>query len=311
MRLTGIPLLPCHRRMEFLRIWDPKDCVYEILGRREENVKHFRLGDGSFVAVQYDAPVHYLDADGAWQGIDNRLAEDGSEYATSDARIKFAKKITGNETLFTLHDGNGKITMLLDDPRKKTQGVVTETETKPLAGTTQLQKMVNLARLSSRILYRDILEGADPEYVIVGGRIKENILVKESRELYSYTFRLKLNHFSASLADDGSVMIVRDDEESIYVIPAPVVYDADGVYASDGVAAYTLESDGKDYILTVHVDSAWMNAPERIFPITVDPTLGPESATVGTYIVRWMANRMRTAWICWSVHMAPQSGSHI
>ena len=87
MRLTGIPLLPCHRRMEFLRIWDPKDCVYEILGRREENVKHFRLGDGSFVAVQYDAPVHYLDADGAWQGIDNRLAEDGSEYATSDARI--------------------------------------------------------------------------------------------------------------------------------------------------------------------------------------------------------------------------------
>lgn len=285
--------------------------MYEILGRREENVKHFRLGDGSFVAVQYDAPVHYLDADGAWQGIDNRLAEDGSEYATSDARIKFAKKITGNETLFTLHDGNGKITMLLDDPRKKTQGVVTETETKPLAGTTQLQKMVNLARLSSRILYRDILEGADPEYVIVGGRIKENILVKESRELYSYTFRLKLNQFSASLADDGSVMIVRDDEGSIYVIPAPVVYDADGVYASDGVATYTLESDGKDYILTVHVDSAWMNAPERTFPITVDPTLGPESATVGTYIVRWMANRMRTAWICWSVHMAPQSGSHI
>ena len=81
--------------------------MYEILGRREENVKHFRLGDGSFVALQYDAPVHYLDADGAWQEIDNRLAEDGSEYATSDARIKFAKKITGNETLFTLHDGNG------------------------------------------------------------------------------------------------------------------------------------------------------------------------------------------------------------
>ncbi len=101
----------------------------------------------------------YLDADGAWQEIDNRLAEDGSEYATSDARIKFAKKITGNETLFTLHDGNGKITMLLDDPRKKTQGVVTETETEPLAGTTQLQKMVNLARLSSRILYRDIFWG--------------------------------------------------------------------------------------------------------------------------------------------------------
>lgn len=111
------------------------------------------------MAVQYDAPVHYLDADGAWQEIDNRLAEDDSEYTTSDARIKFTKKITGNETLFTLHDGNGKISMLMDDARKKTQGVVTETETEPLAGTTQLQKMVNLARLSSRILYRDIFGG--------------------------------------------------------------------------------------------------------------------------------------------------------
>ena len=98
--------------------------VFEDEALREEYVKHFRLEDGSFVAAQYEKPVHYLDEDGVWQDIDNTLLSDGSEYSTSNARIKFAKKITGNEVLVTVHDGNHKITMSLDGAIKKTQGKV-------------------------------------------------------------------------------------------------------------------------------------------------------------------------------------------
>lgn len=38
--------------------------IFEITERREESVKHFRLEDGTVTAVQYDAPVHYLDSSG-------------------------------------------------------------------------------------------------------------------------------------------------------------------------------------------------------------------------------------------------------
>ena len=89
--------------------------VFELTDRREEAVKHFHLTDGTVAAVQYDIPVHYIDENGEWQDIDNTLTASGSEYTTSNARVKFAKKITGNETLFTLHDGNHKITMSLED----------------------------------------------------------------------------------------------------------------------------------------------------------------------------------------------------
>lgn len=75
--------------------------VVEIEELREENVKHFRLEDGTYVAAQYDVPVHYLDENGNWQDINNSLAESGSEISTSNARVKFAKKITGNEVLLT------------------------------------------------------------------------------------------------------------------------------------------------------------------------------------------------------------------
>ena len=40
--------------------------VYEVTELREENVKTFRLSDGSFVAAQYPTAVHRKDSEGKW-----------------------------------------------------------------------------------------------------------------------------------------------------------------------------------------------------------------------------------------------------
>ena len=45
--------------------------IYEIEELREENVKHFRLEDGSYVAAQYPTAVHIADSNGKWVDIDN------------------------------------------------------------------------------------------------------------------------------------------------------------------------------------------------------------------------------------------------
>ena len=153
--------------------------AFEVTGRREETVKHFRLSDGTYAAVQYSTPVHNLDADGMWQDIDNTLSEVGEEFSTPNARVKFAKKVTGNETLLTLHDGNAKIAMSLNGAKKKTKGTVTNTNTVFDENATELQKLMTLDKLSSRILYENILNGVDLEYVVEANDIKENIIVKE------------------------------------------------------------------------------------------------------------------------------------
>ncbi len=257
--------------------------VFEVTDRREETVKHFRLEDGSYTAVQYDVPVHYMDEDGEWQDIDNRLESSGSEYSTGNARIKFAKKITGNETLFTLHDGNRKITMSLDGAIKKTAGQVTNTETEFDGNATKLQKLMTLGNLSSRIMYEDILDGVDLEYVVESLNVKENIIVKDRKDSYSYTFTVKLNNLEAELNEDGSVRIYDpDSEETVYMIPAPVVYDANMSYADSSDAFYTLtKTGGNEYKLTVTADADWMNASGRAFPVTVDPAVNvPRSSVV-------------------------------
>lgn len=160
--------------------------VVEIKELRDENVKHFRLEDGSYMAAQYEVPVHYLDENGDWQDIDNSLTESGSEISTKNAKIKFAKKITGNGTLLTIHESNHKITMSLDGAIKKTTGSIIDNNS--MDGSTKLQKMLTLENLSARVLYKDILDGVDLEYIINSYDVKENIIVKKKSTNYSYTF---------------------------------------------------------------------------------------------------------------------------
>lgn len=261
--------------------------VFEVIDRREETVKHFRTEDGSFAAVQYNAPVHEMDENGEWQDIDNTLSATGSEYITSNARVKFAKKTTGNETLFTLHDGNHKIDMSLSGANKKVAGQVTNTQTEFSEDATQLQKLMALDKLSSKILYPDILTGVDLEYVVESCNIKENIIVKERTDSYSYTFEIKLNHLEAVLCEDGSVSITDPDtDEVVYTIPKGYMFDADGAYS--GGVSYTLENSGNGTCsLTITADEAWINDSERVFPVTVDPPIYSTSTTdnvIDTYI---------------------------
>lgn len=255
--------------------------MFEDVNLREEDVKHFRLEDGSFVAAQYEKPVHYLDEDGVWKDIDNTLLSDGSEYSTSNARIKFAEKIIGNEVLVTVHDGNRKIAMSLDGAIKKTQGKVIKQNVDD-DNFTELQKMMTLDNLSSEILYEDILKSVDVQYIIESYDMKENIIVKEKTGNYTYSFTLQLNNLVAELNENGDVVISDPSSEDVaYVIPAPIAYDATGEYIESADIYYTLNKIGnKTYNLVVTVDSDWMEADERVYPIVVDPSIKDDSSVV-------------------------------
>lgn len=66
----------------------------EVEEKRESNVKHFLKENGTYEAVVYSQPVHYLE-DGKWKDIDNTLIENGDIIANSqnDLMIKLSKKI--------------------------------------------------------------------------------------------------------------------------------------------------------------------------------------------------------------------------
>ena len=256
---------------------------YEVTELREESVKHFRLEDGSYLAAQYPVPVHYYE-NGELVDIDNSLSSvSGGFYATENARIKFVKKTGGSGEIFKLQDGSTKLTLSLVDALKKTAGEIIEDEGEE--GLTELQKMTSLENLTSKIIYRDILEGVDLEYVLESLNVKENIIVKERSEEYTYRFTLALNGLTAAFGDLGEILIY-EGETVKYTIPAPTVYDSKGALAPVTEAWYTLVDLGNgEYSMAVTVTDEWMNSPDRAFPVTVDPTLAIINGTIkDTYI---------------------------
>lgn len=51
---------------------------YEVVDKRESNVKYFKKVDGTTVASYYNEPVHYFE-NGKWEQIDNRLVIDKND----------------------------------------------------------------------------------------------------------------------------------------------------------------------------------------------------------------------------------------
>ena len=102
----------------------PAEVLFEEASLREETVKQFRMSDGSYVAVQYDTPVHYQDEDGAWQDIDNTLrpeaANDAQTYSAQNGedRLSFAASLADGSLFATSFGGYGVQMSLYGQPEE-------------------------------------------------------------------------------------------------------------------------------------------------------------------------------------------------
>ena len=69
----------------------------------------------------------------------------------------------------------------------------------------------------------------------------------------------------------GGAILLCANGETVYEIPAPFMTDAAG--ADSFAVHYTLSQTKKNtYTVTLTADAGWINAAERVFPVTIDPT---------------------------------------
>ncbi|NLK40267.1 MAG: hypothetical protein GX303_08535 [Clostridiales bacterium] len=248
----------------------------EVVSLREENTKHFRLQDGTYQAVVYSEPVHRKDTKGEWRDIDNRLAVTNTNtYSTSDNRINFAQSPTSDGKIFSLKENAYSITLGLSSKQlfTKSNAKVNNHPDSTLISKnfTNLEDLKKINNKTS-VIYKNIFENTDLEYVIVANNIKENIIVKEVCESYKYVFELEAVGLTAILEDDGSITL-RDAKsgETKYIMPAPFMYDADGNRSYD-VNYILSEISHEKYELIVTADDKWLNDESRVFPVVIDPT---------------------------------------
>ena len=127
-------------------------------------------------------------------------------------------------------------------------------------------------KIRSSVAFDNVMDGVSLLYQNYGYNVKESIIIEKPQEQYAYSFVLNLQGLTPTLEADGSVLLRGADGEPVYEIPAPYLADADGATSLED-AAYKLERVSGGYLLTVEADPEWMNAPERAYPVTLDPTI--------------------------------------
>ena len=265
------------------------EVLWEVKENRTENTKYFRMSDGSYRAALYAYDVHYKTEDG-YEEYDNTFKTASlrgkTVYTPTKSNMNIAFASNGiQDGIFTFGEENYSVQVaLVDLPVSSVISATNQVELvqKQVAATiqardtvqtyaTKLDEMTDLRKSAATISYGNVLSNTTLDYTVYGNNIKESIILSAPPVQNRWRFKLTLNGVEAELQENGDIHLVRVDSDVIEcVIPKGYMFDAHN-HHSDQVT-YTLTPCTGGVYLTIQADAAWLNDPERVYPVTIDPT---------------------------------------
>lgn len=255
----GTPVLPSREKLPQGKPAGKAQRVAELTGSRTENARYWKLSDGRVQAEVSATPTGYR-AGKSWKDIDPTVTPtdtEGFEFAnTTNAASSWFGSNAERLLRFESADGH--------------------TVTLGLEGAGKLSPVAK----GDTVTYKDAVAGADLSYQVGPGRVKENIvLAQRPAGPVSFTFTLDTGGLTPKEGKDGSVSFYGEAANPVLVIPAAFMTDAKKDARSPYGFAHSkdvtqkLTKAGKGWKLTVTPDAKWLAAPERQYPVTVDPTI--------------------------------------
>ena len=289
------------------KIVDGKEVLYEDETKRGDFEKHFLCSDGSYIAATYPEQVNYKDDNGNWVEIDNTLSKtDGRlENKSQELKVSFSQKADDNEMVKLSHNNvdlswslsfegteaepdNG-IEKLLDS----TKGFFTDIFTIEKSDQTdynELKRNINdvkavvsdyeeteisaiaVDKVESNLVYEDVFsDTVNASYTVLPGKVKENIILTEKTDLQNYSMHISCEDLFPTITDENCVEFKDVNGEVQYIIQAPYMFD--DVYELSYDIQITIEAVDGGYIITFTPDQEWLNSNDRVYPITIDPTV--------------------------------------
>jgi RHS repeat-associated protein len=234
----------------------------ELEGKRTATSQTFRLPNGSHETRIHEAPINYRDEDGEWKPI-----EEGLEPAGGGA-------LTNGDNAFDLRlparVGAGPVRLTIGEEWISQQLLADPTAAAELEGE---DAVYETADSKTSFVFSGLPNG-----------LKEDIEISDLSQPSTFRFELSA---SAGLApiklEDGSIEFRDLDDKLVAILPAPVMIDSNpDAPASSPAVAYNLEpKDAGSWLLSVDADRDWLAAPERVWPVTIDPSVTVPAPALG------------------------------
>ena len=222
--------------------------------------------DGTFTTELTPEPTKVERPDGTWVDVDTTVTADGTGGRARNHPLspRFAAK-GGADRLLQLSRGDVDVSITLLGARDKP-----------------------LKRKGATARYEDVLPGADLEYEVTPGSVKESVVLHEPPTTAPvYRWRISGDGFDIREGRSGSFELVDGAGEVAMSIPPALVVDSSGREgrSEDAMvnAPMTVTKDRKGWVLTVRPDLEWLTDPDRVYPVSVDPTVGVGQENVYSY----------------------------
>lgn len=225
--------------------------VNRILEEEDEYSIVFSNQDGSNTKYLFSYPVKYTDEDNKLKDITLDIVYDKSKgsYITKNNDIKttFGKELTDG---INLQYNNICIDLI----------PIIETYSKAQLNNNQ-----------NKVSYK-IDDITDYEYGLTYSGFKEDIVVKEYTGQTEYKFHLYTNGLKLKNIN-GQLYLVNEKDAICANIGDVIVFTSDEKNNTFGDITFETIVESNDYILTINIDSNYLNDPKTLYPIRIDPTI--------------------------------------
>jgi RHS repeat-associated protein len=228
--------------------------VAEVMDRRTATSRTFRLSNGELETRLYQAPVNYRDAEGDWQPIGQELRE------SAEGGVKNGNNAFDVQLPEDLDQAPAKVFVDAGWVSQMPIGIATA----PVA--------VDQGTAS----YQATGDAAEMQFSGLPNGLKENVILADPSAPSTYRFKLDASRgVTPSLTKNGSIEFADSQGKVVLVMPAPVMFDSHEIAAPADAAVYSLKpaADDSSWTVTVSADREWLAAPNRAWPVILDPSV--------------------------------------
>ena len=260
----------------------------EIISKREVYSKTYLLPDGTYQYVSYAEPIHYQDSVGNYVEINNKISDavraEGYKFTnTSNSwNVHFSDKIT-DENAVKMTDGEYEIAFSFAG-QVASAPVARATDIAKTRSTKQLSQYHKALSTDDRaVIYTDVADRVDIAYTVRTGALKEDIILNAKPASGVFKFKLTTNGLILK-EKAGTVALYDALGKEIFEFAPLYMEDATGKRSNSVSLAYSSVKNG--YELTVTADAEFLNAPDTVYPVVIDPSVmvTGENVTFDTYV---------------------------
>lgn len=253
----------------------------EVADKRTANSKTFDLGRGCYQFVQYPDVVHFQDAEGKWQEIDNHLIEQKNiegkpvlRNRQNSMSAEFAKRV-GEAPLVAIRKKGGQ--QLQWTLRGEQNGIEAKIDTQAVcAEEDEDAKRADLSKVETSLTYEEILPNVDLVCRLQGTAFKDDIILKNAEAPHKFVFDMELNGVDLHMQEDGTILAmeaqrasrkrVQKEAKKVFTLPAAFMRDNNG-NIGEVKTELVQEKDKAEMILICDEEFLATAA----FPVVVDP----------------------------------------